>query len=71
MNNNGRGIFSGIIGVATLIVAIIGATFAYFTANSTSSQYVTGTAATAGLNVSVLRMTGWSSTEGEGVTAAP
>lgn len=28
--NNGRGIFYGVIGVATLVVAIIGATFAYF-----------------------------------------
>ncbi len=31
-NNNGRGIFYGVIGVATLVVAIIGATFAYFSA---------------------------------------
>lgn len=39
-NNNGRGLFYGVIGVATLIVAIIGATFAYFTVNAT----VTGNA---------------------------
>ena len=32
-NNNGRGIFYGVIGVATLVVAMIGATFAYFSAN--------------------------------------
>ena len=32
-NNNGRGIFYGVIGVATLVVAIIGATFAYFSAS--------------------------------------
>ena len=32
--NNGRGIFYGVIGVATLVVAIIGATFAYFTATA-------------------------------------
>lgn len=31
--NNGRGIFYGVIGVATLVVAIIGATFAFFTAS--------------------------------------
>lgn len=31
-NNNGKGIFYGVIGVATLVVAIIGATFAYFSA---------------------------------------
>ena len=34
-NNNGRGIFYGVIGVATLVVAIIGATFAYFSASIT------------------------------------
>jgi len=33
-NNNGRGVFYGVIGVATLIVAIIGATFAYFSAQT-------------------------------------
>lgn len=37
-NNNGRGIFYGVIGVATLVVAIIGATFAYFSASITSSN---------------------------------
>ncbi len=36
--NNGKGIFYGVIAVATLIVAIIGATFAYFTASANSSQ---------------------------------
>lgn len=32
-NKNGRGIFLGVVSVATLIVAIIGATFAYFSAS--------------------------------------
>ena len=36
-NKNRSGIFLGVIGVATLIVAIIGATFAYFTAQAGSS----------------------------------
>lgn len=63
-NNNGKGIFYGVIGVATLIVAIIGATFAYFTATTTSSEYVQGQAATASLKVNVRRMTGWSESEG-------
>ena len=36
MENNGRGIFYGVIGVATLVVAIIGATFAYFSAQAGS-----------------------------------
>lgn len=39
-NNNGRGIFYGVIGVATLVVAIIGATFAYFSATATSNNGV-------------------------------
>ena len=35
-NRKGSGIFLGIIGVATLVVAIIGATFAYFSATAQS-----------------------------------
>lgn len=35
-NNEGKGLFYGVIGVATLIVAIIGATFAWFTATADS-----------------------------------
>ena len=62
-NNNGKGIFYGVIGVATLIVAIIGATFAYFSATTISGQYVTGTAATAGLTVNVTRLTTFSAGE--------
>lgn len=37
-NKNRSGIFLGVIGVATLIVAIIGATFAYFTATAGSAD---------------------------------
>lgn len=37
-NNNGKGIFYGVIGVATLVVAIIGATFAYFAASANSAD---------------------------------
>lgn len=48
MENNGRGIFYGVIGVATLIVAIIGATFAYFSASATNNTDVTGQTAEAG-----------------------
>ena len=36
-NKNGQGIFYGVIGVATLVVAIIGATFAYFSASVTGN----------------------------------
>ena len=43
-NKNGQGIFYGVIGVATLIVAIIGATFAYFSATAANnSTTITGT----------------------------
>lgn len=35
-NKNGQGIFLGVVGVATLIVAIIGATFAFFSAQATT-----------------------------------
>ena len=37
-NKKGNGIFLGVIGVATLIVAIIGATFAYFSASTSSAD---------------------------------
>ena len=38
--NNSRGVFYAVIGVATLIVAIIGATFAYFTAAASNGANV-------------------------------
>ena len=53
MENNGKGIFYGVIGVATLIVAIIGATFAYFTATASNDTTIQGNAATVGLNLSI------------------
>ena len=37
-NNNGKGIFYGVIGVATLVVAIIGATFAFFAASANGTN---------------------------------
>lgn len=48
-SNNGRGIFYGVMGVATLVVAIVGATFAYFAA---STNGATGAAAANSANVS-------------------
>ena len=42
MENNGKGIFYGVIGVATLIVAIIGATFAFFSASDTNDNTIAG-----------------------------
>ena len=35
-NRKGPGIFYAVVGVATLVVAIIGATFAFFSASDTS-----------------------------------
>lgn len=56
--NSGKGIFYGVIGVATLIVAIIGATFAYFTATATNNTTVTGnTAQGAELTLEVQKVT--------------
>ena len=52
--NNGRGIFYGVIGVATLVVAIIGATFAYFTATQTAGyNVITGNMATISFGLKV------------------
>lgn len=43
-NRRGSGIFLGVVGVATLVVAIIGATFAYFSASATADERVDLTA---------------------------
>lgn len=61
--NNGRGIFYGVIGVATLVVAIIGATFAYFTATA-SNNIITGNMATVSLNLAVTKVTTVDETKG-------
>lgn len=44
-NGRGNGIFLGIVSIATLIVAIIGATFAYFSASTESSPNAVGLSA--------------------------
>ena len=54
---NGRGIFYGVIGVATLVVAIIGATFAYFTATATNATNITGNMATVSFGLQVSKVT--------------
>ena len=58
-NNNGKGreIFYGVIGVATLVVAIMGATFAYFTASITNNDVITGNAASIQLQLAVTKIT--------------
>ena len=60
-NNNGQGIFYGVIGVATLIVAIIGATFAYFSAaaagNGANIEGQTNGDVAANLSLEVTKLT--------------
>lgn len=53
-NRKGPGIFYAVVGVATLVVAIIGATFAYFSASDTNNTAITGnTAATGGVELAI------------------
>lgn len=56
-NNNGRGIFYGVIGVATLVVAIIGATFAYFAASTSGNEAVNATSANISGTLSIAEVT--------------
>ena len=45
-NRKGTGVFYAVVGVATLVVAIIGATFAYFSASATNNDTIVGSTAT-------------------------
>lgn len=56
-NKKKRNIFYGVIGVATLMVATIGATFAYFTATASNNNVITGNMATIGFDLTVEKMT--------------
>ena len=62
--NNGRGIFYGVIGVATLVVAIIGATFAYFTASASNNNVIEGNMATITFALDVDKVTKADETKG-------
>lgn len=56
-NRKGPGVFYAVVGVATLVVAIIGATFAYFSASTTNNTDVTGsTASRASLSMAITRV---------------
>lgn len=56
-NRKGTGVFYAVVGVATLVVAIIGATFAYFSASATNNEAVTGTTASkAALTLTITRV---------------
>lgn len=54
--NKGQTIFLSVIGIATLLVAIIGATFAYFTTTMGNKNAVTGSVTTA--TISAVTLTG-------------
>lgn len=60
--NKGQTIFLSVIGIATLLVAIIGATFAYFTTTMDKSEAVKGTVTTATLSQVTLTGTTFSGT---------
>lgn len=55
--NNKSHIFYGVIGIATLMLAIIGATFAYYTATASNDNTITGNAATIGFDLKVAKVT--------------
>ncbi len=56
-NRKGTGVFYAVVGVATLVVAIIGATFAYFSASATNDSDVKGsTASGASLAIAVTKV---------------
>ena len=57
-NRKGTGVFYAVVGVATLVVAIIGATFAFFSASATNDKQITGnTAAAGGIELAVTKIT--------------
>lgn len=49
-------IFYAVVGVATLMIAIIGATFAYYTATADNNNVIKGNMATIGFDVSVTKV---------------
>lgn len=56
-NRKGTGVFYAVVGVATLVVAIIGATFAYFSASATNDSDVKGsTASGASLAIAITKV---------------
>lgn len=61
--NKGQTIFLSVIGIATLLVAIIGATFAYFTTTMGNKKAVTGSVSTATISGVVLAGTEFNATE--------
>ncbi len=56
-NRKGPGVFYAVIGIATLVVAIIGATFAFFSASDTDVETIQGSTAEIGLQLTVTPVT--------------
>ena len=56
-NRKGSGVFYAVVGVATLVVAIIGATFAYFSASDTKADITGTTAESGGITLTVTAIT--------------
>lgn len=56
-NRKGPGIFYAVVGVATLVVAIIGATFAYFSATAKNAEIQGTTAEAGGLTIEAKQIT--------------
>ena len=54
---NTNNIFYGVIGIATLMLAIIGATFAYYTATATNETAIKGNMATINFDLTVAKVT--------------
>ena len=57
-DNTNKGLLFSIVGVLTLIVAIAGATYAFFTASANNTGTIEGTAATAELALDVVQEAG-------------
>ena len=56
-NININNVFYGVIGIATLMVAVMGATFAYFTASANNATTIIGNMATIDFELSVKKVT--------------
>ena len=63
-NFNVNNVFYGVIGIATFMVAVMGATFAYFTATASNNNTIVGNMATVGIDVIVEKMTKVDETKG-------
>ena len=63
-NNRKGNILYAVIGVLTLMVAIMGATFAYYTATRTNNNVITGDMATITFSLTVSKMTNADEVEG-------